>query len=66
MNDLLQFEDDCFENSLEHILGLTPSKSSSSDDCEHLYDYGTGQEISETYKWAWVDNHNEPVMLPMG
>ena len=61
MHSLLEFHElDCLD-SIEHILGISPVKSSSCEESGSVYEYGSSNLIYETYEWAWNDNHRDVV-----
>ena len=66
MNNLLDVGAyDCLD-SLEQILGIDLVISSSSAASEDSYQYGTANSISETYEWAWSDNHQDNIPSAAG
>ena len=59
MNLIQYLDQDLHDNSLDVLLGLSPSISSFSSESEPEYDFGSAGKNSETYDWIWQDDNSD-------
>lgn len=59
MNLIEYLDQDLHENSLDVLLGLSPTASSIGSDSEPQYDFGSGSKNCETYQWIWQDDNSD-------